>query len=118
MINLFYECEKNDIANCADNTTPYSCGTDIPTVISALLSISTKVFNWFGNNHMNANPGKCYLLLSTKIPEVVSIDRIQITSRTAETRLGMTIDFENHLSAICNKVSGKINDVGRIANCH
>ena len=61
---------------------------------------------------MNANPGKCYLLLSTKIAGVVSIDRIQITSRTAETRLGMTIDFENHLSAICNKVSRKIN-----ANC-
>ena len=36
MIDLFYECEKNDIANYADNTNPYSCGTDIPTVISEL----------------------------------------------------------------------------------
>ena len=32
MIDLFYECEENDIANYADDTTPYSCGTDIPTV--------------------------------------------------------------------------------------
>ena len=36
MMDLFYECEENDIANYADNTTPYSCGTDIPTVISEL----------------------------------------------------------------------------------
>ena len=85
-----------------------------------LSTISTKVFNWFGNNHMKANPGKCYLLLSTKSPEVVSIDGIQIKSSTVETLLGITIDselnFDNRLSAICNKVSRKINALGRIAN--
>ena len=66
---------------------------------------------------MKANPGK---LLSTKSPEVVSIDGIQITSSTAGTLLGITIDSqlnsENHLSAISNKVSKKINALGRIAN--
>ena len=45
MIDLFYECEENDIANYADDTTPYSCGTDIPTVISELQGISANVFN-------------------------------------------------------------------------
>ena len=42
---LFNECEENDIANYADDTTPYSCGTDIPTVISELQGISAKVFS-------------------------------------------------------------------------
>ena len=69
---------------------------------------------------MKANPGNCHLLLSTKSPEVVSIDGMQITSTTAETLLGITIDselnFKNHLSAICNKVSRKNNALGRIAN--
>ena len=120
MIDLFYECEENDIANFADVTTPYSFGTDIPTVISELQDISTNVFNCFDDNHMKANPGKCHVLLSTKSPDVVSIDGIQITSSTAETLLGITFDselnFENHLSAICNKVSRKINALGRIAN--
>ena len=45
MIDLFYECGENDIANNADDTTPYSCGTDIPAAISELQDISTKVFN-------------------------------------------------------------------------
>ena len=69
---------------------------------------------------MKANPGKCHLLVSTKSPEVVSIDGIQITSSTAETPVGITIDSElniqSHLSAICNKLSRKINALGRIAN--
>ena len=69
---------------------------------------------------MKANLGICHLLLTTKSPEVVSIDGIQITSSTAETLLGITIDselsFENHLSVICNKVSRKINALGWIAN--
>ena len=77
--------------------------------------ILTKSFNWLGNN-----PAKCHLLLSTKSTKVVSIDGIQITSSTAETLLGITIDselnFENHLSTICNQVSRQINALGRIVN--
>ena len=41
-----------------------------------------------------------------------SVDGTQITCNTAETPLGITIDselnFENHLSPKCNKVSRKI----------
>ena len=77
--------------------------------------ILTKSFNWFGNN-----PAKRHLLLSTKSTKVVSIDGIQITSSTAETLLGITIDselnFENHLSTISNQVSRQINALGRIVN--
>ena len=92
----------------------------VPTFPLSFLNYRTKVFNWFGNNHMKANPGKCHLLLSTKSPEVASIDGIQIKSSTTETLLGITIDselnFDNHLPAICNKVSRKLNALGRIAN--
>ena len=91
MIVLFYECEENDIANY----------TDIPTVISELQAISTKVLDWFSNNHMKANPGKCHLLLSTKSPEVVSIDGIQIKSSIRETLLGIVIVSELN-SSICH----------------
>ena len=77
MIDLFYGCEENDIANYANDTTLYLCCTDIPTVISKLQAISSKVFNWFGNNHLKAKPSKCHLLLSSKSPETVSIDGIQ-----------------------------------------
>ena len=32
MIDLFYECEDANVASYADDTTPYSCATDIPIV--------------------------------------------------------------------------------------
>ena len=69
---------------------------------------------------MKVYPGKCDQLLSSKSPEVVSIDRRQTTSSFAETILGITIDselnFENRRSALCNKVSRKMNALGRIIN--
>ena len=34
LIDLFYECEESNIASYADDTTPYSCTSDIQTVIS------------------------------------------------------------------------------------
>ena len=118
MIDLFYECEESDIGNYTDDTTLYSCGTNIPTVISELQDISTKIFNWFGNNHIKANPGKCHLLLSAKSPEVVYIDGIQITSSIAETLLGIAIDselnFENHLSPYVTKWAEKLMLFGKL----
>ena len=71
---------------------------------------------------MRCKAGRCKtkVLFSTKSPEVVSINGIQITSSTTETLLGITIDsepnFENHLSAICNKVSRKNDALGWTAN--
>ena len=90
---------KKCIANYADDTTPYSSGTDISTVIFELQGMSIKVFNWFANNHMKANPGKCHQL---PCPEVVYIDRMQLTSSTAETLLGITIDSRPILTIASN----------------
>ena len=63
---------------------------------------------------------KCHLLLSFKTPQVVSTSGKTITSCTAETLLGIIIDselkFENHLNFTCNKVSLKINALGRVTN--
>ena len=62
----FFICGNDDIASYADDATPYACARDIPTVISVLQSTSDKLFNWFEKNHLQANPEKCHLLLSSK----------------------------------------------------
>ena len=66
-IDLFFECDS-EIASYAHDTTPYSCTDDIPSVITQLQSTASKLFSWFTNNNMKVNPGKCHILLSTKIP--------------------------------------------------
>ena len=50
-------------ANYADDAKAYTCA---PNADSKLPSISDKLFAWFKNNHIKANPGKCYFSLSLK----------------------------------------------------
>ena len=65
LIDLFLECEDDNISSYADDTTPYSCAQDISSVISELQRITKKFFDWFRNSHMKANPEKCHVILSS-----------------------------------------------------
>ena len=110
---FFYECEHSNVASYADDTTPYSCATDIPSVALELQASATKLFHWFKNNHLKANTGKSHILLSTNKPEIASIDGIPLAASFHEKLLGVTIDselkFQNHNTELCLKVSKKLN---------
>ena len=120
MIDLFYECEDSSVASYAYDTTPYSCATDIPSVALELQASPNKLFLWFKNNHLKANPGKSHILLSSKKPGIVSVDGISIAASSHVKLLGVIIDselkFENHITEICRKASKKINAVCRISS--
>ena len=119
LIDLFFICEKDDIASYSDDKAPYTCARDTPTVISELQSTSEKLFYWFQKNHLKANPEKCHLLISSKSSVETKIGSVSLKSSQIETLLGVSIDselnFENHISNICNKVSKKLNALCRIA---
>ena len=66
---MFYESEDSDIENYVDDTTLYACASDINTFISELQKTPSKLFTWFNNSHMKANPEKSHLLLSSKTPK-------------------------------------------------
>ena len=119
LTDLFYKCEDSNIANYADDTTPYACGENIRVVISELQSLAFRLFKRFENNHMKANPGKSHILLSNKKTEKVKkINDVVITSSVEEKLLGITLDselkFEKHITDICNKASQKIHVLSRI----
>ena len=92
------------MASYVDDTTPYSCATDIPSVAMELQACATKLFRWFKNNHLKANPGKYHILLSSKKPEIVSVDGISLAASSYEKLLGVIIDselkFENHITEL------------------
>ena len=117
LIDLFFECNDSEIY--ADDTTPYSCAEDIPSVIMQLQSAASKLFSWFTNNHMkvnSVNSGKCPILLSTINAIDVHLEGACITSSSCEKLLGITIDsdlkFDKHISDLCNNISKKINALG------
>ena len=120
LIDLFLECEDDCIYSYADGTTPYTCAEDMSSIITEFQRIANKIFRWFENNHMKANPGKSHVRLSSNIQRVVSFDNVQITSNLCEKLLGITFDseskFKEHISKICNIVNKKLNALHRIAN--
>ena len=47
LIDLFFECDDTEIASYADDTTPYSCENNIPSVISKLKLAGNRLFSCF-----------------------------------------------------------------------
>ena len=109
MIDNFCECEDSNVASYADDTTPYTCATDIPSVALELQTTTTKLFSWFKNNHLKANPGKSHILLSSKKSEIVSVAGIPLATSFNEKLLGITTES-------CPKVSKKRNALCRISS--
>ena len=94
---------------------------NIGVVISELQSLAFRLFKWFENNYMKANPGKSHILLSNKKTEKVKINDVVLTSSVEEKLLGITLDselkFEKHITDICSKASQKIHVLSRITSC-
>ena len=110
-----------DIANYADDNSPFSCTTSIPNVISQLENESTILLNWIKNNGLKANPDKFHLLLSDVNQEYsIKVDNQVIQNSRCEKLLGIKIDnkltFGEHVSSICTKASQKLHALARVGN--
>ena len=64
LADLFLIVNNMDIANYADDNTPYATVNDINSLIVSLEEASKVLFTWFGNNLINSIADKCCLLVS------------------------------------------------------
>ena len=119
---MFHECEDSDTETYADETTPQACPSDIDTVISELQITASKLFTWFNNNPMKANPEKKHLLLSLKTPKKVYFGGSLVESSSTKKLLRIQIDsdltFDEHISSICNKVVKNMYSAALSIICH
>ena len=118
--DLFLITDDFEMANYADDTTPYVCGIDITSVIKSLENAAEIVFTWFKNNHMKGNKDKYHVVLSTHEDMHVKIGTSQIKNSCSEKLLRVKVvsdlNFEEHTSSICKKASVKVNALARIMN--
>ena len=63
--DLFLHDIDIDLANYADDTTPYAYDLENEKVIKLLEKNINKLFDWFSDNFIKTNPGKCHLLINT-----------------------------------------------------
>ena len=98
-----------DIANYAEDNTPYVSGRNIEQVVASLEEVSEVIFQWFRDNQFQGNASKCNVLLSTNKQKHVNIGIAQIGNKQNEKLLGITIDsklsFDNHIQQICSRAS-------------
>ena len=119
LAELFLVLKDVDIANFADDNTPFTSAKNIDDLIYSLEKASSSMLKWFKDNLFKGNPDKCHLLVSTNEKTKINIGEFSIESSDCEKLLGVKIDnkltFDCHASDMCKKANRKINALARIA---
>ena len=117
--DMFYFMEDFEIANYADDLTPFSAKLNHKSVIEELQISCSLLFTWFRNNYMKANTEKSHLLLSGSNRLTANTDGNVIESEDNQLLLGITIDsnlsFNKHINDLFKKASAKLNALARIS---
>ena len=64
--DLVLENSDIDIANYADDNTPYACSSDLDSILFKPQKNTERIFRWFYSNNLISNAEKSHLIVSTK----------------------------------------------------
>ena len=121
MNDLFLSSADFEMANFADDNTPFEFSGTIDEVIKKLEEDALYLIEWFQNNYLSPNPDKWHLILSdTRENLSVKIGNKCIQNSSSEKILGVHFDnklnFNTHLSKLCKKASQKLHALARVSN--
>ena len=106
-----------NIANYADDNTPFVSGDTSLNVITSLEQATERLYEWFTNNHIKDTHDKWYLLMITLTPIPIKVKKY-IKNGDNEKLLGVAVDsnlnFNRHLENILKKLA-KVQVLVRIA---
>ena len=106
-----------DIANYADDNTPYVTADDIDWGTASLENASNIFFKWFTYNLLKGNVNKCHLLVKVKDEVSIRIGDFSVVNSEREKLLGVKsadkLTFNNHVLDVCKNASWKINAITR-----
>ena len=108
-----------EIANFADDNSPFAIEASIPKVLYQLEHESKTLLTWINNNGLKANPDKFHLLLSDQDESLsICVGNYDIKNSKSQKLLGLTFDnkltFKDHVSDLCRKASQKIHALSRV----
>ena len=118
--DMFYFLDDYNVANYADDSTPFSARENNELVIKDLEESSAILFQWLKDNSMKINTSKSHLLMAGNKQAIAKIDEYYIESESQQELLGVIIDsnltFETHINNICKKASQKLNALARVSS--
>ena len=116
--DLFYDIGDLDFASFVDDNTPYSCLSDMISVLGQLKGGIDKIFDWFKKHFLKGNAAKCHLVTSSKTPVGIEVANMTIMSEEKVKLLGNHIDnglnFDYHISQLCKKAEKKLHALTRV----
>ena len=116
--DLFYDIEDLDFASFADDNAPYSCLSDMISVLGQLKGGIDKKFDWFKKNFLTGNAGKCHSITSSKKAVVIEVANMTIMGEEKVKYLGIHIgnrlNFDYHISQLCKKAGKKLHALTRV----
>ena len=113
---------KCNLRNYADDNTLYSTGKNLNWIRRNLEMEFMILHQWFHENHMTLNPGKCHYMVidSRDLSHEIMLNDNKITSSNEEKLLGIFLDsklnFESHIGSLCRKAGQKISALARLKN--
>ena len=121
--DLVFFIEQCTLSNYADDYNLSISGEDKELIKSMLSSDFMIVENWFFENYMILNPGKCYFMCIGKNvsdSELLNINGLNFKNCKEVEVLGITIDrnlnFKGHIKNICRKAGQKLSALLRISS--
>ena len=118
---MFYFISKSDIANYADDTTPFTINETVDSLLDSLENDTDTLIKWFKDNYLKLNANKCHLLISNHRKDIhINVEEEIIECEKSVKLLGVTIDnqlnFNEHVSTIYKRASQKLQALARISN--
>ena len=110
-----------EVANYADDNSPFGVAPTIPKVIDNLEADAKNLLSWIRYNGLKANPDKFHLLLS-EIDESLSINvnGFDISNSLSQKLIGILLDnkvsFKNHVTGLCTTASQQLHALSRVSN--
>ena len=119
--DLFLSSPDFEIANYADDNSPYEFSGSTDDVIKKLEEDAFYLLKWYENNYLVPNPDKWHLLLSETGENLsIFIGNKFISNSNNEKMLGVYFDnklnFNTHINKLCKKASQKLHALARVSN--
>ena len=117
--DLFFSTTNFNIANYADDTTPYATGSTWSEVKNKLELVANIIFNWLSYNQMKGNAEKCQLIVNDINENLfITLRNENIYNHRTAKILGTTFDnkltFEPHIKNLCKISNQKLSALARI----
>ena len=116
---MFFDIIEIDIANYADDTTPYALNLKLENIVKLLEENADNLFDWFSNNYLKENPDKCLVLVNTTGSIRTNVRNETISNSSNQKLLGICFNsnfcLDDHVASLCKKAYQNLNALARVA---